>query len=189
MQTVYGIHEDQIRRGGRRLRWLAALGQAVVIAIAVLALLVVYWIQRPASSGGPSIPLLRDVLLTGDIGAYAVYSFAQLAGFYLLLEGIRRLGTSLSGVDPLGTSTLRCLSLLRWGCVVLALLMFMDLTIVGGVDMGATVSGNEWQPPRLGVGFSFWPLYFGVLAMTGIGMLQRIIDQAVVLRMESAAFV
>jgi hypothetical protein len=193
MQQIYAISEEQIRRGGGRLKGLALLGQAVATAIATVVVFLAFcWTYLRGGAelfGIAAPPTPWEFLASDDVILYLLYCFAQLAGFYLLLEGVRRLGASLAGNDPLGASTLRCLRLLRWGCIALALLMSVEPTLVSTSEVDVDMDLEQWVPPSLAIGVSLWPLYFSALAMIGISILQRIVGQAVALRMESESFV
>jgi len=178
---VYLINEAQIRSNGRWLARFAVAGQVVLSAHAVSTPLVLYAIQAGTKSAQTPAEFMREAYIHGPLAPHNLHGVAVVAMSFLFLECVRRLGGGLATADPLGNRTVRHLGSLRWACVALTLAMGVSTEIVM----------NAGGAPGFGTGFDFstTPLYAGLLAITGISLVRRIIRQAVILKTENESIV
>ncbi|GAB3507253.1 hypothetical protein [Pseudoxanthomonas daejeonensis] len=183
---TYIINEQYIRKCGRIVSILAILGQIALVYSLVRVPWVLYWIQEPVTGMQP-VEFMRHAYLRGEFASLNLLGMIKTAVAAASLEFVRRLGTHLSSASPLGERTARSLGNLRWPCLAMSIALSFTAQVLTDCWLSKT-STLEFRN-FVDLDFSAGPLYFGILGLIGLTLLQRIIQQALIPKTESESFV
>lgn len=185
MENIYQISDHHLRRNGQLLASLAVLGQVVLVFAILWGIYTLYMIQKPVA-GMPLLPFLRQAYVHGEFATANLHGVLKLVAWVGMLECLRRLGCSLSLPSPLGERTARALGRLGWAVMAMALVYSLTSYVTTSCWIDGSALGSR---PDTHLGFTAGPLYFAVLALIGINLLQRIVRHAVELKADNEGFV
>lgn len=178
------LNQSLLRRDGNRLRYLATLGQVMLL----LGMLATPWLlfamatTTPAQSLGSFPDFFLNTYLLGPTAAPNLYALLQGCVTLVALDQARRLGRTLSGAAPLSEATIRHLRWLSYALLILILMQCVSVATVPDASRNTIPYKTLWT-------VSSSPLYFGAMVWFGLSVVRRIVEQNVALQVESEAFV
>lgn len=185
MDTRHLIGQRHIKAGAQRLRRLAVAGQILLLGAACWVVHMLYSIQQPAA-GMDLWTFLGHAYVHGEFATANLHGVLKLVAWVGMLECLRRLGCSLSLPSPLGERTARALGRIGWAVMAMALVYSLTSYVTTSCWIDGSALGSR---PDTHLGFTAGPLYFAVLALIGINLLQRIVRHAVELKADNEGFV
>jgi hypothetical protein len=178
------LNQSLLKRDGKRLMYLALLGQVVLLLGMIAAPWILFAIgtPNPMQSAGSFPDFFIKAHLSGPTAAPNLYVLLQSCVTLLALDQARRLGKTLSGEAPLGEPTIRYLRWLSYTLLALILMQCVSVDAVHDVNVQPVPFRTAWT-------FSSSPLYIGAMVWFGLSIVRRIVAQNVALHAESEGFV
>jgi hypothetical protein len=187
--ALYTINQAQLRRDGRRLKRLAATGQIMLLVVLLAIPLILYAIAHPAMPGVGFGTFFKQLLITGPYALVNLYELIKGIALFVALDRTRCLGHALTSKNPLGSDTLDQLRWLGYSLCAFTLVLCVTIERVPSTMISVDMASSALIEPKLKIGASITPIYFGAMALIGLSIARRVVSEAVSLKTETQEFI